>query len=121
MPVYTLEWVTRSETVTTNWSHTYTRGSHSFTHGGSVSVTNTISAWEEVQTGTVTVQTSPAQYVSAMNVPAFTVDNYTTADIYLPYESVTGTQNWVVLGSQDPTAANGYVGGFVDQPVSRCR
>ena len=48
---------------------------------------------------------------------AVTIDNYTTADIYLPYESVTGTQNWVVLGSQDPTAANGYVGGFVDQPV----
>ena len=48
---------------------------------------------------------------------AVTIDNYTTADIYLPYESVSGTQNWVVLGSQDPTTANGYVGGFVDQPV----
>ena len=50
-----------------------------------------------------------------------TIDNYTTADIYLPYESVTGTQNWVVLGSQDPTAANGHVGGFDDRRWSRCR
>ena len=45
------------------------------------------------------------------------IDNYTTADIYLPYESVKGTQNWVVLGSEDPTIANGHVGGFNDTPV----
>ncbi len=122
LPVYTLEWVTQSETVTTNWSHTYTRGNHTYTHGGSVSVTNTISAWEEVQTGTVTVQTSAPQYVSAMNVPAFTIDNYTTGNIYLPYQSVDaakdggGLHNYVILGSEDPYT-NGGVGGFVFQPV----
>ena len=57
---------------------------------------------------------------SFSNVPVFTVDNYTTTDIYLPYESVgkgagvippasfgRDWQNYVVLGSTD----------FVDQPV----
>ena len=37
---------------------------------------------------------------------------------YLPaVRERSGTRNWVVLGSQDPTTANGNVGGFVDQPV----
>jgi hypothetical protein len=119
VPIYTLEWVTQSETVTENWSHTYTRGNHTFTHGGSVSVTNTVSAWEEVQTGTETVTTSPALDVTALNVPAFTVDNYTTGNIYLPYESIDAKDNihnYVILGSEDPYT-NGGVGGFVFQPV----
>ena len=38
------------------------------------------------------------------------------ADIYLPYESIPGTQDWVVLGSQANPSSIGYV-GFVDQPV----
>ena len=50
--VYTLEmWVTQTETITQGWSHTHTRGNRgSFTHGGSVNITNTISAWQEVYT-----------------------------------------------------------------------
>jgi hypothetical protein len=47
---------------------------------------------------------------------AVTIENYTTVDIYLPFESIAGTQNYVVLGSQDPWLNNG-VGGFNDLPV----
>ena len=41
------------------------------------------------------------------DAPVVTIDNYTTVDIYLPHESVSGAQNYVVLGSTQ----------FVDQPV----
>jgi hypothetical protein len=46
------------------------------------------------------------------------IDNYTTVDIYLPFESIKGTQNWVVLGSQQPNQGDAYVGGFIDNPVA---
>jgi len=59
------------------------------------------------------------------DAPQVVIDNYTTVDIYLPNESVKSPnpqgdpalQNWVVLGSQQPTTANGFVGGFIDQPI----
>lgn len=52
---------------------------------------------------------------SIFDAPQFTIDNYTTVDIYLPFESI-GGQDWVVLGSQANPSAKGYV-GFVDTPV----
>jgi hypothetical protein len=51
------------------------------------------------------------------DAPAVTIDNYTTTDIYLPYESIPGMQNYVVLGSQLPGISNDGVGGFVVNPV----
>ena len=72
------------------------------------------------QTVAITTPGTAATTSSALNVPVFTIDNYTTSDIYLPYESVAtemvtnqlvttfvDPQNYVVLGSTD----------FVDQPV----
>ncbi len=50
--------------------------------------------------------------------PQFAVDNYTTTDIYLPYESVghgNNVQDYVVLGGAVPSIAGGF--GFIDQPV----
>ncbi len=64
------------------------------------------------QTVAITTGGTAATTSSALNVPVFTIDNYTTSDIYLPYESIktaggSDYQNYVVLGSTD----------FVDQPV----
>jgi hypothetical protein len=69
-------------------------------------------------------------YGTAMFVPQFTVDNYSTVDIVLPTESfgvpelfgsqggfentTDVTQNYVILGGQDPIK-NGP--GFIDTPV----
>ena len=80
-----------------------------------VNVQNHLKLW--IADDGVNVYKGDALVGTIFDSSAVTIDNYTTADIYLPYESVSGTQNWVVLGSQDPTTANGNVGGFVDQPV----
>ncbi len=52
------------------------------------------------------------------DAPQVTIDNYTTVDIYLPYESNPGFQGWVVLGSQQANTTNGFIGGFNDNPVA---
>ena len=68
---------------------------------------------------------------TAMYVPEFTVDNYSTVDIVLPTESVgiawttehgivTRVQNFTILGGQDPLAAPGGIlngPGFNINPV----
>ncbi len=68
------------------------------------------------QVVTITTPGAAAATSSYSNVKTFTVDNYTTTDIYLPYESVgkgtitagsTDVQDYVVLGSA----------AFVDQPI----
>ena len=56
---------------------------------------------------------------SALYVPDLTIANYTTTDIYLPYESVGSghdVQDYVVLGGGDPTGLPGTY-GFNDIPV----
>ena len=66
---------------------------------------------------------APVLIGTIFDAPIVQIENYTTTDIYLPYESVKPAsdggplQNWVVLGSQDPTAVNLHQGGFTDTPV----
>jgi hypothetical protein len=71
---------------------------------------------------------------TASYVPELTIDNYSTVDIVLPVESVgtqtvffddhapvtVPTQNYVILGAQDPLAAPGGLlngPGFIDTPI----
>ena len=112
----------------TSWELVPTPGTESWTSSGYTYTVNTmVDVWQQV--------TTPAVTFTALNVPVFTVDNYTTTDIYLPYESVTtytvtsgdprhpttttfADQNYVILGSQDPwTNPIGPEPGFNVQPL----